>query len=494
MNENKTIRTFSLLLLSGVGFIIHFISAPFLARSLTLEDNGIYNQTILVVDIAFMLFSLGISNVTYLYLKRKDFSRYDVFWGNLMLAFSVGVLGAFLIFFVSPLVADYFSAPDLENYLKIYCLVVFFRLPLGVTEAAVILFGRIRAFTQRSLILAVFKTGSLILIIQLTQNLTLVFSAFVLLNLIQLLYSLFLVPKVFYQNISWKKKTMVKMLGEGFIIALNSIFGKATLLMDKTIVSSMLMPQQFAIYRNGAIEIPFFSGIYRTISTTVLPELSRLFSEGKIHEIVRLKQKAIANTAFIIYPVLIFLLFFNDRFIFLYLSERYMGSVPVFTIFNLTLLIRINSYGDIILVAGKYKTLIKITAIGFLLGVALNIIFIKAFGYIGAAIATLITIAAINYFYLVLTSRILKIPIFAFFDFTYLFKILLLCSLLAFGLSKIPADRESVVMFLATVLFYAVICYYIILRYFMKDKSVILIISEKVPFFGKTLKKIIERW
>lgn len=166
------------------------------------------------------------------------------------------------------------------------------------------------------------------------------------------------------------------MLKEGSLLAVNSIFGRATLLMDKTIVSGMLNPAQYALYKNGAIELPFFSGIYRTVSTLVLPEVTLLYSEGKFNEIIRLKRKVITNTAFLVYPVMVFLLFFNDRFIYLYLSDRYVDTVPVFTIFNLTLLVRVNSYGEVLLAAGKYGLNIKISIIGFVVGVINNMIFI----------------------------------------------------------------------------------------------------------------------
>lgn len=97
MQESKTFKTFILLLLSGFGFLVNFIAAPFLARALTLEDNGIYNQAILVIDIAFMLFAVGIGNVTYLYLKRKNYDPHLVFGTNLILAAVLGLMAAFSI-------------------------------------------------------------------------------------------------------------------------------------------------------------------------------------------------------------------------------------------------------------------------------------------------------------------------------------------------------------------------------------------------------------
>lgn len=441
-----------------------------------------------------MIFALGIGNVTYLYLKRTDFSKYEVFWSNLILSFIIGFFASIFLFALSTIIADYFAAPELKSYLRIYGFILFLKFPLGVTESAVVLYGKVKSFTVQSLLLTIFKTSLLILIIQLTNNLTFLFIAFTLLGLIHLIISFLLVPNDFFKNFHWKKSMMSKMLYEGFFIALNNIFGRATLLMDKAIVSTMLVPSQYALYRNGAIEIPFFSGIYRTVSTIVLPDISRLISMGNIQEVIRLKRKAITNTAFVVYPVLVFLLFFNERFIILYLSEKYIETVPVFTVFNLTLLIRINSYSDVILCTGRYKTLIKITAIGFLTGVVLNIIFIYFFGFIGAAIATLFSIALVNYYYLILTSKVLKIPIFAFFDFSFLGKTLLICFFISLVISFLPLPKTNLFSFLFLLSIYIPTVYLILLRFVLKDKTVFFTLLDKFPFKNQYIRKILSKW
>lgn len=494
MQESKTFKTFILLLLSGFGFLVNFIAAPFLARALTLEDNGIYNQAILVIDIAFMLFAVGIGNVTYLYLKRKNYDPHLVFGTNLILAAVLGLMAAFSILFLSGPIASYFNAPDLSFYLRVYCFTIPVKFMLGVTEAVVLLFGRIKAYAYRGIIMSLVNTISLIVIIQIYNDLHLVFIAFLVLATAQLIYSVFLVPESFFKKFSIQKVLAIRMLKEGSLLAVNSIFGRATLLMDKTIVSGMLNPAQYALYKNGAIELPFFSGIYRTVSTLVLPEVTLLYSEGKFNEIIRLKRKVITNTAFLVYPVMVFLLFFNDRFIYLYLSDRYVDTVPVFTIFNLTLLVRVNSYGEVLLAAGKYGLNIKISIIGFVVGVINNMIFIYFFGIIGAAISTLLTIFTVALVNLYYTGKLINCAILDFFDFSFLYKLLLLSVSISLILIKLPFDTHNPYVFIVVGIIYSGIVYAFALRFILRDKSIVVVILEKIPFIGKYLKKVISRW
>lgn len=76
---------------------------------------------------------------------------------------------------------------------------------LGVTEAVVLLFGRIKAYAYRGIIMSLVNTISLIVIIQIYNDLHLVFIAFLVLATAQLIYSVFLVPESFLKSFPFKK-------------------------------------------------------------------------------------------------------------------------------------------------------------------------------------------------------------------------------------------------------------------------------------------------
>jgi len=188
-------------------------------------------------------------------------------------------------------------------------------------------------------------------------------------------------------------------------------------------VSSMEGVKSYAIYRNGAIEVPFISTLYASIAAIILPEVSKLYANQQFEEIVFLKKKVIMNTMMITYPILIFFLFNARDTIIIYLGEKYISSAIIFAIFNLTLLIRINDYHDILIAANKSKIILYNYFIIFILNAILNYAFISLLGIAGAAIATVLSLLCFSILMFHSSAISLKVKILDFInlkDFFYL--------------------------------------------------------------------------
>ena len=108
------------------------------------------------------------------------------------------------------------------------------------------------------------------------------------------------------------------------------------------------------------------------------------------------------------YPILIFLIFFARDLITLYLSEKYSASAIVFAIFNLTLLIRINDYEDVIIASKKSYLLFKYYTIGFVFNFIAAWLLIKNFGYAGGAVSVVASILLISILEFRKTLQLLK--------------------------------------------------------------------------------------
>src|SRR5690606_1978672 len=104
-----------------------------------------------------------------------------------------------------------------------------------------------------------------------------------------------------------------------FPMLLVALFGAGVLNIDGIIVSSILGVKEFAIYRAGAIELPFIGTICSTVATVIMPDLAKLAFAGNGKEIFTLNRKASNITAFIVIPTAMFLIFFGEEFITLYL-------------------------------------------------------------------------------------------------------------------------------------------------------------------------------
>jgi O-antigen/teichoic acid export membrane protein len=245
-------------------------------------------------------------------------------------------------------------------------------------------------------------------------------------------------------------------------------------------VSKMEGIESYAIYRNGAFEIPFLSTIYGSIAAIILPEIAKLFNQNELIKIAALKKKVITSTIMITYPALIFFLFNSNDIIPLYLGDKYNDSAIIFTIFNLALLIRVNDYHDILIAANKSKYILLYYTIVFILNCVLNYFLITWFGKIGAAISTIISLFLFAFLHLQKSLSIIKMKYRDFFNFKQIFYLLLIClsisSTIYFTLSAI--NQTEIKLILNAILFFP-LTYYLLIKFDFISKSMIIKLMPK---------------
>jgi len=480
-DESKSVKTFWLVILSGFSFFVQFLSTPFIARALTLFDNGLYHQVILITDVFFLFLALGFHNVILIYLRRSDYKKNEVFWTSLILLKVISILGIIIIYIVAPFIdMNYNAEGNLAPLLRIYSVFLLFKLPMSATEAAFIIFGKTKIIVRRNLFFSIVNAFVLIAAVQYFKSVEALIYALIFNSLTYYVVSFCLIPKDIKSNIRFSRAFLKVFFNDGLALGVNNIIGRISIMIDKLIISSLLNPILFAIYRNGAIEVPFFSSIYRTISNIAIPEMTKLISENQEEKILILKRKIIANTALIIYPVMVFLVYFSEEFIVIYLSDKYIESVPVFRIFTLTLLFRINAYGDILLAKREYKTMIKSSTILVIASTISSLLFIYFFGIIGGSIAYFLMVMTSVMILLNYSAKSIQCTISDFFNFKEILKILIVSVAFASFIFLLPIKMTYWLNFLIMFISYSIIVYFVLLKYFIKDLSVIIQILNQI--------------
>ena len=92
-------------------------------------------------------------------------------------------------------------------------------------------------------------------------------------------------------------------------------------------------------------------------------------------------------------------------------SSKYISGSNVFRIYTLVLLLRVTYFGMILNSKGKTKFIFYSSLLSLILNLVLNYIFYKLFGFIEPAIATLLSIAIVQFAQLIATSKIVNITI-----------------------------------------------------------------------------------
>lgn len=390
-------RTKKVLALSGGGAIntlALLIASIVAARVLSKHDYATMKQTLLVYNFAAPLLTLGLSGALFYFLPKEQERKKGVILDTLLILCLMALLfSSFLFFGGTHFIAQHFDNLDLMITLQWLIPYSLFVMPASILGA--ILVTRNKTYT-----LTLYNMLSVLLLAILTITGTLITRSYSGPLLVQIYFPLVLLPIVIWLSFKYvpgsfslpKVTSMKKILNYSVPLGLAGMLGTLTLMTDKIIVSTMGTPEEFASFVNGAIEIPLIGVITGSIASVILVDMVKYIDEKNKEEALKLFKKAAVKSSIVLLPVMVFLLIAGKAFILTLYSEKYLESVVPFYIYLATLPMRIVFYGSAMMALGQTKVILFRSFFDLAINILLSILFVKMFGYLGAAIATIITL------------------------------------------------------------------------------------------------------
>lgn len=455
-------------------------------------DYGTYGQVILITNLLTVALALGLGKVIYIYYSDKSKDNDEVFKSNIVTAFLLGILGlCFTLPFVG-IIGDFLQNAKTSRLITIHLLSLPFSIVFISLNASLIYFGKVKESAQIAVLSNILKVLLLLVAVQVFDSLFLIFLSLVFVSLVQCLMGLFLLRNI----LSFKTSTInINMAQEqlklGVPLGLTAILGVIYKSTDSVMISSLLSVQDYAVYRNGAIEVPFVATLYSSIGAIVLPNISKLYNENNFVAIMNLKRRVITNSIALIFPFFLFIVFYSHDIIVLYLSSKYEASAIIFCIFSFSLLIRVNDYEDIMIVSKKGNYILRIYAVAFIVNVVLNYFLIQFLGSMGAAISTIFVLLGIALVSLVLSAKIIGYKMHDYFETFKIVKIVIVSSAI-FLLFYMIIDLLDKEVFLFTVFpIYIMITNFVLIRFGLFDVQVVNVLLQKIPIIGNKINSLL---
>lgn len=380
-----------------------------LVRLLSQFDYGTYRQVIMLYSLISVILILGIPTSIYYFLPKlkEDEVKTFVLQSQIVLFF-LGLLLGFVFFLSSRYWGTIFNNDSLPAYLKIFALYPIFDFPIQAIAPILICFDRHRAAAIFNVMFAVNDLFAVVIPLLLGYSLYTAFLWLAIVSALQMIFAVVYVVRVMgglhrFFNISMLREQMTYSVPLG----LSSIVTIISRELDKFIISLYFLPQVFAVYAVGAKELPFVTIIPYAVASTLFPKFVLLHEEKKIDQFFDLWHKSIRKVSLLILPFFPFFLITAKEVVTILYTSDYLAAVPVFQIYLFLLLIHIAAFDSLILSMGYSKIVLFSTIIGLLLNVIFNVIFIKLFGFVGPAIATiLVTFSITGYFLYVIKSKL----------------------------------------------------------------------------------------
>ena len=394
MASSRTAKVIALSLGRALTQLVGIVSVAVMARVLSQHDYATYRQTFVAYLFAAPLLTLALPQALYFFLPRNEGRQRTVLVEVLLLLSVMGALfSVFLLLGGTRLLALRFSNPDLRATLLLLIPYPLFIFPASALGACLVSQNRVMHLTIYNVLTKVLLVSALVGVCLLRPSPITLVLANVAVAAVDLCVALWLMFRacpgpVEFPSIS-RMLSMVKFCGP---VGLASIFGSLCLGLYKLIVSSMCTPEQFAVYANGAIQIPLVGMITGSISTVILADMSRMCSQGNHAEALALFRKAAVRSAAILLPAMVFLLVCAEPFIVTLYSAKYRASVTPFRLYLLILPIRIVHYGSALMALGKTNAILFRSIFDLVINALLSVVLVTALGPLGAVVATICTL------------------------------------------------------------------------------------------------------
>ncbi len=480
MLSGRSLKIIVLTIGNGVNILISILMLPFLVRSLSYEEYGTYGQIQIILNLLVIVFLFSLNQTITILLSKSDNPKNTIHTVTLI-ALALAFLGSLFLLISTSTLANTFENKLIDQLLPLSIFQFAGQLFFSFYFSAAIFYDKVKQATFIVILTNILRIVGLFIAIHYLNGLTAIIWVLNITSILQAIWIYFILPKVSKGIGTFELNTAKEIFSIGGPMMLTSIADRSAVYIDGLMISAMLTTSQYAIYRAGAFEVPFIAALYGSVSVILIPEVIKLIQGNQTEDAVKLKNKAISTTAFIIYPILVYILFFSKPILTVYITEKYADSALIFSIFSLSLLVRINDYQDILIAKSKASRIFRISLFMLLINILLNYLFIKQWGILGGALAYILWLFGYASLLAYTTALAVDKSIYDFFDFKKLFTILLISTLLSSIFYVFYYFIQNPFFAIGGAFFYLPIVYLLLFKMKIIDNTFLEKLMQKIP-------------
>ena len=398
MSQTRTGKVAALSLGKVLTAGVSLATGMVMARVLSEVELATYRQTLLAYQVLIPLLSLGLGQGLYYFLPTEKTRVRGVVADALVMMLGLGLLYAvFIALGGNHLLARRFSNPAIVETLAYLVPLPLVMLPVALMESVLVVrnqVGKLAGYNVWThLVLAVGIIGAC-LIWRSPESMVLARVGIgVTTGLAGLRLMLVALPRDDWRP-QWGR--MKAMVAYSLPLVSATAIGTIFLQLDKIIVSAMCTPEAFAVYSNGAMEIPLITILTGSIAAVIQPDLRRHVAEGRAGAALALTRQAAEKSAALLLPAMWFLLVSAEPFILTLFSDKYAGSVLPFRMYLLILPVRIAFFAPMMQALGLNKVMFYRSVAGLAVNLVLSVVLVRWMGYLGAIVGTIATLYGVN--------------------------------------------------------------------------------------------------
>ncbi|MBO5891086.1 MAG: oligosaccharide flippase family protein [Oscillospiraceae bacterium] len=391
---------------------ITMLTSMMLSRFRSFAEYGTYSQLTLVVTLFTSIFMLGLPNsINYFLARANSKLEQQKFLGvYYTLSTALSLIMGIILAFAAPLIAGYFKNPAVLTFVYFLLLYPWANVAASSVENILVVYHKTRFLMIYRIVNSLCLLGAVLVI----QWLGLGFREYMAVNLG--LYCLFALAVyiIAYQTSGGFRPSLDKQLirtvfAFSLPLGLSAVVGTLNIEIDKLLIGYLMDTEQMAIYTNASKELPV-SFVAASITAVLLPQLTRMLKKDRNRDAITLWANATELSYLVICLIAAGVFTYAEDVMSLLYSEKYLPGLPIFRIYTLVLLLRCTYFGIILNAKGKTKEIFWAGIASLALNAVLNPLMYWAFGMIGPALATFLSMFVVLLWQLFRTAKHTGIP------------------------------------------------------------------------------------
>lgn len=398
---SRTIKAGILVFGQGIAALSAIIIGAYLSRELSKADYATYRQTLLSYRFVAPVLMLGLPQALLYFLPQHEEQKRKILVKIITVLFSVGALFSLFLFFGgNHLLAQRFNNPQLAGALKVFAPYAAMMLPVSLLTNFLVACGKVKVVAIYNIISSV----ALLIILFIWMTYSASYEGAIQANILHALI-LFIPAILIMWTMAGKSVPgadpvdLKDILKYSLPLGIGLMVGQFNLNLDKVIVATMTTPEDFAVYVNGAIEVPLIGMITGAVSAVILPDMVKACKMGDKAGALEMWKRAGVKSALIIFPATCFLMLVAPELMTFIYSEEYVESALPFRVYLCVLPLRIIFFGSLFQAVNKSGLILKRALINVVVNGILTILFVWLWGAWGAALGTAMAIIIFVYPY-----------------------------------------------------------------------------------------------
>lgn len=341
-----------LILSSGetLSAIVGIVSAAVLARIFSQSDYASYRQTLLAYGFAVPFVILGFDRALFYFLPGEEKRSRGILVENLVwLAGAGALLTLFLLLGGNRLLAMRFNNPGLEKLLLFLAPYPLLMLPAVSLSSCLMARNRTEQvagfnISSRILTLLAIVVPCLVWPDPATAIIGMLIGA-----ALTTATALILMFRACDTG-NWQPTVagILEQVRFSVPLGLATLITTVSLSLDKVLVAAACAPAAFAVYVNGAMELPLLGIITASVAPVLMVDYSRLYKEGRLAEVIALIHRAMVKCALILFPAMVFFMCMAPELMSFLFGKKYESSAVPFRVYLLMLPVRTLSFGAVL--------------------------------------------------------------------------------------------------------------------------------------------------